>query len=141
MIFGPASGPGPPSTEFRCRIYISNNFITAIFTTNSSGYGIVPTDHEGNTTGMVALYKGGLIFYIFNMRTPVVCCIPFKSKENERKNYFDPVTASSLVPTFWVNNYIRVKKIFHNVDFIRNKRRRILRRFQKYKLTSVTKCT
>jgi hypothetical protein len=29
------------------------------------------------------------------MHTPIVCCISFKSKENERKNYFD----SSLVPT------------------------------------------
>jgi hypothetical protein len=31
---------------------------------------------------------GGLIFeffYIFNKRTSLVCCIPFKSKENEKK--------------------------------------------------------
>jgi hypothetical protein len=25
---------------------------------------------------------------IYNMHTPVVCCISFKRKENERKNYF-----------------------------------------------------
>jgi hypothetical protein len=29
----------------------------------------------------------------------------------------------------------------HNMDFMGIKRRRILRRFQKYKLTLVTKCT
>jgi hypothetical protein len=30
------------------------------------------------------------LFYIFNKRTPVICCIPFKSKKNEKN---DPVTA------------------------------------------------
>jgi hypothetical protein len=29
-----------------------------------------------------------------------------------------PVTASSLVLTFWVIHYIRVKKYFHSVDFM-----------------------
>jgi hypothetical protein len=54
------------------------------------------------------------------------------------------VTASSLVKTFWVMNYIDCrgsKIVFHNMDFMAIKRRRILCRFQKYKHTLVTKCT
>jgi hypothetical protein len=35
-----------------------------------------------------------LLFYIFHKRTPVVCCIPSKSKENENIFCFDSVTAS-----------------------------------------------
>jgi hypothetical protein len=43
---------------------------------------------------------------------------------------------------FWVIHYIRAQKIcFHNVDNMGVKRCRILRRFQKCKLTLVTKCT
>jgi hypothetical protein len=56
----------------------------------------------------------------------------------------DPVTASSSVPTFWVIHYwyIRVQNFFfHIVDLMGIKRRRILRRFQKYKLTLGTNCT
>jgi hypothetical protein len=52
------------------------------------------------------------------------------------------MTASSLVKTFWVMHYIEVQNfVFHNIDFMGIKRCRILRRFQKYKLTLVTKCT
>jgi uncharacterized protein YktA (UPF0223 family) len=52
------------------------------------------------------------------------------------------VTASSLVTTFWVMHYIKVQNFFNqNVDFMGIKRRRLLRSFQKYKLTLVTKCT
>jgi hypothetical protein len=54
---------------------------------------------------------------------------------------FDPVTASSLVKTFWVMHYKEVKFFFHNMDFMGIKRCRILCRFQKYKLTLVPKCT
>jgi hypothetical protein len=51
-----------------------------------------------------------LIFYFFlhfQQAYPEECCISFKSKENYKKNCFDPVTASSLVLTFWVIRYIR----------------------------------
>jgi hypothetical protein len=74
--------------------------------------------------------------------TPEVCYLPFKSNKNKRKKCFDSVTASSLVKTFWVMHYIEVQNcILHNMDFMGIKRRRILRSFQKYKLTLVTKCT
>jgi hypothetical protein len=48
-------------------------------------------------------------FYIFNKSIQEICCIPLKSKEND---FFDPVTASPLVPPFWVINYI----ISSNID-------------------------
>jgi hypothetical protein len=57
------------------------------------------------------------------------------------KKCFDPVTASSLVKTFWVMHYIEFKIFFQNMDFMGIKRRRIARRFQKCNLTLVTKCT
>jgi hypothetical protein len=45
--------------------------------------------------------------------------------------------------TFWVMHYTYKgpKIFFHNIDFMGIKRCGILRRFQKYKLTLVTKCT
>jgi hypothetical protein len=66
------------------------------------------TSDTVRTVGCVDL----LLFYIFNKRTPVFCFIPFKSKENETKYCFDPVTASSLVLTFWVIHYTRINKFF-----------------------------
>jgi hypothetical protein len=52
------------------------------------------------------------------------------------------VTSSSLVTTIWFIRYKRSKQIFpHNMNFMGLKRSRILRRFQKYKLTLVIKCT
>jgi Ion transport protein len=62
-----------------------------------------------------------------NMSTPEICCIPFKSKENGKNNWFDPVTSSSLVTTFWVMHYIRAKNSLfsHNIGFL-GIRRRIL---------------
>jgi hypothetical protein len=81
-------------------------------------------------------------YWNWDKSTPGVCYIPFKSNENERKKCFDPVTASSLVKTFWVMHYIEVQKLFfHNMGFMGIKRCRILRRFQKYKLVLKTKCT
>jgi hypothetical protein len=32
-----------------------------------------------------------------------------------KKNYFDPVTSSSLVPTVWVILYIRVRKFLFRI--------------------------
>jgi hypothetical protein len=32
-----------------------------------------------------------------------------------KKKFFDPVTASSLITTFWVMHYIRVKKFFFTI--------------------------
>jgi hypothetical protein len=78
---------------------------------------------------------GGLIldfFYIFNKSTPGICYIPSKCNENSKNKIFDPVSASSLVTTFWVMHYIGVQNFFiHNTDFMGIKRRRMLRRFQK----------
>jgi hypothetical protein len=52
------------------------------------------------------------------------------------KKCFDPVTASSLVKTFWVMHYIVDQNFFpHNMDIMG------IKRFQNYKLTLVTKCT
>jgi hypothetical protein len=53
------------------------------------------------------------------------------------------VTVSSLVTTFWVMDYMYKGPTFfiHNMGFMGIKRDRILRRFQKYKLTLVAKCT
>jgi hypothetical protein len=80
-------------------------------------------------------------YWNWDKSTPEVCYIPFKSNENKRKKWVDPVTASSLVKTFWVMHYIEVPHFFHNMDFMGIKRCRILCRFQKYKLALVTKCT
>jgi hypothetical protein len=38
-----------------------------------------------------------------------------KSTENSNKNVFDPVTASSLVTTFWVMHYIRVQNFLFTI--------------------------
>jgi hypothetical protein len=37
--------------------------------------------------------------------TSAICCIPFKRRENAKKNCFWLVTASGLVTTFWVILY------------------------------------
>jgi hypothetical protein len=37
------------------------------------------------------------LFYIFNKRAPAVCCVLFKSKENEKKFCFDPVTLFTML--------------------------------------------
>jgi hypothetical protein len=56
-----------------------------------SGSGDFPTDMMGGfihincTAGWVFFY---LLFYIFDKPTPVVCCDPLKSKENEKKNFW-----------------------------------------------------
>jgi hypothetical protein len=80
-------------------------------------------------------------YWNWDKNTPEVCYIPFKRNVNKWRKCFDPVTASSLVKTFWVMHYIEVKKNVHNMDFMGIKRCRILCRFQKYILTLVTKCT
>jgi hypothetical protein len=78
------------------------------------------------------------IFDISNKCSRVVCCIPFKSQENEKK--FVLTHRPSLVLTFWVIHNIRVKIFFlHNIGLMGIKRRRILRRIHKHKLTLVTK--
>jgi hypothetical protein len=49
---------------------------------------------------------------------------------------------NNWVKTFWVTHYVEVQNFFsHNMDFMVIRRRRILHRFQKYKLNLVTKCT
>jgi hypothetical protein len=80
----------------------------------------------------------------FSTKVPLrfVAYLP-KVPKISKKKLFDPVTASSLVMTFWVMHYIRVQNFLFTIwtygyDI---KRRRILRRFQKYKHTLVTKCT
>jgi hypothetical protein len=55
------------------------------------------------------------LFYIFNKSTPENCYIPSKSTENSKKKFFDPVTASSLVTTFWVIYYIRVQNFLFTI--------------------------
>jgi hypothetical protein len=55
------------------------------------------------------------LFYILNKSTLAICYIPSKSTENSKKNVFDPVTASSLVTTFWVMHHINVKKNFFTI--------------------------
>jgi hypothetical protein len=59
------------------------------------------------------------------------------------KNVFGLLAASSQVYTFRAMQYIWVKNDFLTiyVGFMGIKRRRILHRFQKYKLVLVTKCT
>jgi hypothetical protein len=52
------------------------------------------------------------------------------TKINEKK-CFDPVIASSLVKTLWIMHYVKIFFV-HNMDFMGIRRRRILRRFQKY---------
>jgi hypothetical protein len=49
--------------------------------------------------------------YRYGTGTPENGFIPFKSKENVNKK-FDSVTASSLVPTFWIFHFIGVKTFF-----------------------------
>jgi hypothetical protein len=57
------------------------------------------------------------------------------------KKFFNQSNFIAEVITFRVMQYIRGQKFFfHNVGLMGIKRRRILRRFQKYKLTLVTKC-
>jgi hypothetical protein len=48
-------------------------------------------------------------FYIFNKSTPEICYTPSKSTKNSKKHFLDPVTASSLVLTFWVMHSIMVQ--------------------------------
>jgi hypothetical protein len=55
-----------------------------------------------------------------------------------KKSFLGQSTCVAEVITFWCMHCIGV---FHNVGLMGIKRRRILRRFQKYKLTLVTKCT
>jgi hypothetical protein len=63
--------------------------------------------------------RGGLIldiFHIFNKSTPEICYKASKSTHNSKKNFY-PVTASSLVTTFWGVHYtgIRVQKFLFTV--------------------------
>jgi hypothetical protein len=53
-----------------------------------------------------------LLFYIFNKHAPEDCCIPFKSKENDNKIFFDPVTASSLGPDILDHSLYKGPNIF-----------------------------
>jgi hypothetical protein len=57
-----------------------------------------------------------------------------------KKSFLGQSTSIAEVIAFWVMHY-RVQHFFHNVGLMGIKRHRILRRFQKYKLTLVTKCT
>jgi hypothetical protein len=61
--------------------------------------------------------------------------------ENAKKYFFGPLASSAEVMIFWVMHNIEAKNFFHNVGFMGIKRRRIERRFQKYKLVLKTKCT
>jgi hypothetical protein len=54
-------------------------------------------------------------FYNLNKSTPEICYIPTKSTENSKTKFVVPVTASSLVTTFWVMYYIRVQKFFFTI--------------------------
>jgi hypothetical protein len=59
------------------------------------------------TVGWVDFFK------IFNKSTPEICHIPSKRTENsQKKNVSDPVTASSLVMTFWVMHFIRAQILY-----------------------------
>jgi hypothetical protein len=49
------------------------------------------------------------LFFIYNKSTPKICYIPSKSTESSNKKFLDPMTASSLVTTFWFMHYIRVQ--------------------------------
>jgi hypothetical protein len=69
-------------------------------------------------------------------KVPLKFVIPYLSKVTKinEKKCFDPVTASSLVKTFWVMHYKEVKKIlFHNMDFMGIKRCRIFVDFKNIK--------
>jgi hypothetical protein len=72
-------------------------------------------------------------------RVPLI----FVSKERKTANKFvRPSDHFSIgLYTFWGQYIILGRKLFLNLDCMGIKRRRILRWFQKYKLTSVTKCT
>jgi hypothetical protein len=84
------------------------------------------------------------LFFTFLTKVPLrfVTYLP-KVPRIAKKILFDPVTASSLVTTFWVMHYTYKSPQFfiHNMGFMAIKRHRILHRFQKYKLVLVTKCT
>jgi hypothetical protein len=57
-------------------------------------------------------YRGMLVENVKNSTHPTV------QKKNEEKNYFDPVTASSLVPIVWVIHKIRVRKFFFTMFYV-----------------------
>jgi hypothetical protein len=76
----------------------------------------------------------------FFMRVPLEY-MPFYRKQQKK---FFLVKWPSKERSFFAGSSttcIRVQLFFHNTGFMGIKRRRILPRFQKYKLTFVTKCT
>jgi hypothetical protein len=67
-------------------------------------------------------------------------CTPYKSGKNRIKNFIGHSTSIAEVKAFLGHALYKAPKIcFHNVGLMGVKRRRILHRFQKYKLTLVTK--
>jgi hypothetical protein len=83
-----------------------------------------------------------LLFYIFNKHTLEDCCIRFKRRKYEEKKFFwtQWLLHRRYRHSFTIQ-YKGLKFFFHNMDFMGIKRRRMLRRFLKYKLTLVTQCT
>jgi hypothetical protein len=65
---------------------------------------------------------------------------PTKSTENSKKKIL-PSELFIIGHDFLGHSLYKDPIFFHNMDFMDTKRRRILRRFQKYKLNLVTKCT
>jgi hypothetical protein len=69
-------------------------------------------------------------------------CPPCKNVENNKKKFFRSIDLYRRGHYILGHALYRGQKIFfHNVGLMGIKRLRILRRFQKYKLTLVTKCT
>jgi hypothetical protein len=63
---------------------------------------------------MLIKEKGGLILEL-EQKYPWGLLPTFQKSQKITKKCFDPVTASSLVKTFWVMHYIRVKKNFFTI--------------------------
>jgi hypothetical protein len=80
-------------------------------------------------------------FLHFQQKSSGGLFIFIKKYENIFPKFLGPPASSAEVMTFRVMHYIRVRNCFWTMGFMGIKRRRIVRRFQKYKLALASKCT
>jgi hypothetical protein len=81
-------------------------------------------------------------FFTFSTKVPLRFVIYLPKVPKIAKKMFGPSNRFIIGHDFLGHAlYKGPKFVFHNMDFMGTKRCRILRRFQKYKLTLVTKCT
>jgi hypothetical protein len=85
----------------------------------------------------------GWFFFTFSTKVPLrfVTCLPKVSKQAKKKHFW-PGECFIIGHDFLGRALYKGPKFcIHYMDFMGIKRSRILRRFQKYKFTSTTKCT